>query len=103
RLDPEPLERSLDDLPDVRGLAVQAALLAAVAIEAELGGDDHLLAERSQRLAHEFLVRERAIDLGGVEERDALFDRRPDQGNHLLPVTRSFNSEFKIPNSEFEM
>src|SRR5208282_1862576 len=88
RLDPEPLERSLDDLPDVRGLAVQAALLAAVAIEAELGGDDHLPAERSQRLAHKFLVRERAIDLGGVEERDALFDRRPDQGNHLLPVTR---------------
>jgi hypothetical protein len=49
---------------------------------------NHLLAERSQRLAHEFLVRERAIDLGGVEERDALLDRRPDQGNHLLPVTR---------------
>ena len=31
---------------------------------------------------------QRAIDLGGVEERDALFDRRPDQGNHLLLVTR---------------
>jgi len=29
-----------------------------------------------------------SLDLGGVEERDALLDRRPDQGNHLLPVTR---------------
>jgi hypothetical protein len=75
RFEPEPLERGLDDLPDVRRLAVQAALLAAVAIEAELRGDDHLPAERRQRLAHEFLVRERAIDLGGVEERDALLDR----------------------------
>ena len=33
--------------------------------------------------AHWNLVRPR-----GVEERDALLDRRPDQGNHLLPVTR---------------
>ncbi len=33
------------DLPDVRGLAVQAALLAAVAFEAELGGDDHFNSE----------------------------------------------------------
>jgi hypothetical protein len=28
------------------------------------------------------------VDLGGVEERDAFLDRRPDQGNHLLLVTR---------------
>src|SRR5713101_7707244 len=70
RADFEPLERGLDDLLDVLRPAVQAALLAAVTIESELGGDDHLLAKRSEGLAHEFLVRERAIDLGGVEESD---------------------------------
>ena len=43
-------------------------------------------AERREGFADEFLVRERAIDFGGVEERDALFDGRPDQGNHLLLV-----------------
>jgi len=36
----------------------------------------------------EFLVRERIMDLGGVEERDALLAPPSDQGNHLLPVTR---------------
>ena len=88
RFDLEPFERCFNDLFDVRRLAVQAARFAAVTIETKLGGDDHLTAQRSQRFANKFLVCERAIDLGGVEERDALLDRRPDQGNHLLPVTR---------------
>jgi hypothetical protein len=44
-----------------RGLAVQTAPLAAVAIEAELGGDDHLLAERGQRLTYKIFGREWAI------------------------------------------
>ena len=41
---------------------------------------------RRQRLADELLVRERTVDLGGVEERDAALDRRPDQGDRLLLV-----------------
>src|SRR5229473_2538118 len=39
-------------------------------------------------LTHELFIRERAIDLRGVEKRDAAFDRRPNQGDHLLLVCR---------------
>ena len=51
----EPLERRLGDLSDVRGPAVQAGLLAALELEPELRGDDHLIANRCQRLADELL------------------------------------------------
>ena len=89
-LDLEPLERALDGLLDVLRPAVQPRrarpLIAAAQVEPELGGDHHLLAEGSEGLAHEFFVRERAVDLGGVEERDAAFDGRPEQGGHLLLV-----------------
>ena len=72
---------------DVLGPAVQAPLLPVrVDVEAELGGDHHLVAERGERLADELLVRERAVDLGRVEEGDAALDGRPDEGDHLLLV-----------------
>ena len=45
-------------------------------------------AERLQRLAHEFLVGERAVDFGGVEEGDAALHRRPDERDHLAAVRR---------------
>ena len=85
----EPLERGLDDLLDVLGPAVQGSPLASVLRirrQAELGGDHHLVAERSERFAHEFFVGERAVDFGGVEERDAAFDGRADQGDPFLLV-----------------
>jgi len=79
----EPLERAFDGLFDVRRLAVQARrtrpVIAAAQIEAEFRGDDYLLAKWREGFAHEFLVGERAINLGCVEERDARFDCRPDQ------------------------
>ncbi len=56
-------------------------------VEAELGGDHDLVAERRQRLADEFLVGERAVDLGGVEEGDAALDGRADQRDRL-PASR---------------
>ena len=62
------------------------AAIVALEFEPELGGDHHLLAERSEGFAHEFFVRVRAVDLGGVEERDAAFDGRPEQRDHLLLV-----------------
>ena len=52
------------------------AIRFGLELEPELGGDHHLLAEGSEGFAHEFFVRERAIDFGGVEERDAAFDGR---------------------------
>ena len=68
------------------GLAVEAALLAGVAVESEFGGDDHFVAEGSEGFADEFLVGEGAVDFGGVEEGDALFDGGADDGDHLLLV-----------------
>ena len=86
-VDVEPLERRLRDLLDVLGPAVEARLLAVrVDVEPELGGDHHLLADRRERLAHQLLVRERAVDFGGVEEGDAEVDGRPDQRDPLLLV-----------------
>jgi hypothetical protein len=86
RLDPQPPQRLLGDLPDARGLTVDAALSAGPEIEAELGGDDHLAAEGLQRLADEALIGEGAVDFGSVEEGDATLDRRADQADHLVPV-----------------
>jgi len=48
----------------------------------------NLVAERSQRLAHQLLVGERAVDLGGVEEVDPTFKSRPDKRDSLLLVDR---------------
>ena len=78
---PEPLQRGLGDLPDVLRPAVQAELRRTPVAEcvAELGRDHDLVAERRQRLAHDFLVLVRTIGLGGVEEGDAALDGRPDQ------------------------
>jgi len=39
--------------------------------------------ERTERFAHEFFVGERAIDLGGIDERDAALDGFPKNVNHL--------------------
>ena len=88
-VDPEPLERGLGHLLDVLGPAVRGRptrLAVGVELEPELGGDHHLPAEGGQRFAHQLLVRERAVDLGGVEEGDAALDGRPDQRDHLLLV-----------------
>ena len=89
-LDPEPLERALGRLLDVLRPAVQARLarplVVSAQVEPELGGDHHLLAERGERFADEFLVRERAVHLGGVEERHPAVHRRVEQRGHLLLV-----------------
>ena len=83
---------------DVLGPAVQArAACRRVELEAELGGDHHLVAERRERFADQLLVRERAVDLGGVEERDAALDGRADQRDHLLLVGRPGRSRSSCP------
>ena len=84
------LERGFIHLFDVLGTAVKAPLRAVfrIDIEAELGCDDHLIAERGQRLAHQLFVRERAIDFGGVEEGNPSFERRPDERDSFLLIYR---------------
>jgi hypothetical protein len=49
--------------------------------------DDHLLAQRSEGLAHELLVVERPVDLGGVQEGDALHGAAQHL-DHLIAVPR---------------
>ena len=65
------LEARLRDAFDVLGPAVGAAAARAglkIDVEAELGGDDDLVADRRERLADEFLVGERAVGLRRVEQ-----------------------------------
>ena len=65
----KPLERCFCHVPNMRGAAVKASLLAVLELEAKLGGNHHLIPERRQSLAHEFFVRKWPIDFRCVEER----------------------------------
>jgi hypothetical protein len=62
-IDVQPFQRGVRNRPDVRGPAVQGpvSLGHAADIEAELGGDHDIVAERRQRLADQFLVDEGAL------------------------------------------
>src|SRR5260221_11679828 len=75
----EALERCLGDLLDVFWTTVQATPTRStigIRLPPELGGDHHLVTNGSQRLAHEFFVWERAIDLSRIEERyDPIYGR----------------------------
>ena len=85
-LDPETLERAFDRPPDPCRPAGDATILPrrGIDVEAELGGDDDTVAERTQRLADDLLVLERPIDLGGVEEGYALVDGGADELDAFL-------------------
>jgi len=74
---PQPLERTLDGLPDAFRPAVEprpaphaAGVVLRVEVDPEFRGEDHPIAERGQGLADQFFVRERAVVLGGVGEGD---------------------------------
>jgi hypothetical protein len=54
----------------------------------ELGGHDDLVTDGRQRVAHELLVRERAIDLRRVKERHAEVNGLADQIDPGVPVHR---------------
>src|SRR5207244_5876444 len=85
-IDPESLERRLGHLLDVLRPTVQSALFAAIELEPELGGDHNLPAEGSEGFAHQLLVREGAVNFGGVEDRDATLHSLADQGDPVLFV-----------------
>jgi hypothetical protein len=82
-----PLQGGVGDLLDVLRAARQARLLAVgVEGEAELGGDDDLIAYGLKGLTDEFLVDERPLHLGGVEQRDAALDGGAQQSDVRGPV-----------------
>src|SRR4029453_3256668 len=75
----DPFERSLGNFFDVCGPATESALSARFKREAELCRDHHLITQRRQRLANEFLIREWPISFSSVKERDAALDRGSNQ------------------------
>jgi hypothetical protein len=88
-LDPEPFEASVAGGAHILGTAIDAATGAAVlADDAELGGDDDLFAKRAQSLADQELVGTRTVDIGGVEESDAEFNRPVDRRDGFGLVAR---------------
>ena len=80
-VDPKPLKAALDGIKDVP--ARIARIVGAGAHCAEhLGGDDHVLApdaEVLQRLPDHLLRGTAGIDIGGVDEVDAMLKRSGDQ------------------------
>ncbi|GAA1728738.1 hypothetical protein GCM10009809_25410 [Isoptericola hypogeus] len=78
-------QRRVRDASDLLGPAVEAAL-PALDVEAELRGDDDLVADGLERLAHELLVDVRAVDLGGVDEGHTAVDRPAQDGDHVVTV-----------------
>jgi len=102
----EALQRGRCDFLDVRGPAIQPGLFAGVRINfpSELRGDHNLLMEGSEGFAHEFFVRERAIDLRRIEERDAAFDGCSNQRDPFLLVhgrAVAETSKLLFPSSRF--
>ncbi|MNV66056.1 hypothetical protein D3C71_1587900 [compost metagenome] len=83
----QPRQAGLGHRADTLGATVQARIGMAI-LEAELGGDHELVAERGQRLAEQFLVEERPIGFGGIEEGHALLDRGAQQRDRLAAVGR---------------
>ena len=84
-IDAEPLQARVARAAHVLGLAVDAAVARAVRVahDAELRGEDDLVAAIADRPADELLVRERAVDVGGVEEVDAELERAMDRRDRL--------------------
>jgi hypothetical protein len=66
----------------------QAALAVAHGpVDAELGGELHLIAPSGDAPADEHLVVAGPVDVGGVKEGDAEVEGAMDGGDRLIPVT----------------
>jgi len=72
------LERSVRDRSDPLRAAINPGHRISI-LEAEFRGDDYLVADRGQRLTHDFLIHERPVRFGRIKESDARFERRTDQ------------------------
>ena len=68
-------------------LRAEHVVRAVLDDEAGLGGEHDLVAAAGERAADELLVRERAVHVGGVEERDAELERAMDHRERLRVVT----------------
>jgi hypothetical protein len=67
---PQTLQAGVRHCLDMLGPAIGPATALArlkIDVEAELGGNRHLVADRLERLAHQLFVRERPIGFGRIE------------------------------------
>jgi hypothetical protein len=91
RIRSETLQGCLGDRLDVFRPAVQPATPLSrlkVNIKAELGCDNNFALERRKRFAHQCLIDEGTVSLGGIKESHAAVHGRPKEGDHLAPVRR---------------
>jgi hypothetical protein len=89
----EPLERTLDGLPDVRWATIEgrrtlhpAGIETRIEVEPEFGGNRQVFAERREGFTDEFFIDEQTINLGGIEKGDPTLHGGPKQRRHLLSV-----------------
>ena len=80
---PEPLQHLIDDFADVLRPTVESP---RIEVETELRRDDHLIADRLERLADEGFVRVGPVGLSGVEERHPVIMRVPDEIDAVVGV-----------------
>src|SRR5205823_2167518 len=86
----EPLERGVAAGEHVLAIAADPQSLALLVTDvAELGREHDLVASALDRTADQPLVRERAVDVGGVEEIDPELERPVDRGDRLALVRGS--------------
>ena len=86
---PQTLQAGVCHCFDVLGPAIRPAPALArlkIDVEAELGGDRHLVADRLERLAHQLFIREWPVGFGGIEVRDAKVVCGTNQLDHLALV-----------------
>src|SRR5579864_2604256 len=69
-------------------MAVETRHLAVLDVEAELGGDRDLIADRLERLTDDILIGVRAVHFGRIEERHAGVDRGADDRDPVLSAQR---------------
>jgi hypothetical protein len=84
---PETFQSGVSHLADALRPAVQPLRWHPL-LESELGRDDNFLAERLQRFAYYLFVDKQTVRFGGIKERHAAVECRPDQRDRLLPVCR---------------
>jgi len=85
----KPGERSLAGAADIGGRRVRSGRLGITLLcerVSELGRDHDAIAIRSERLAEDPLAVSGAVDVGGIEERNAEVECRPDRSRRLAVV-----------------
>ena len=86
RVDPQPAQRRVGDPRDLLGAAVEPDRPTVLDAPPELRGDHDLVAQRGEGVPDELFVDVGAVHLGGVEERDAVFDRAAQHTDHRFAV-----------------